>query len=88
MEEKKLALDGKRTTNLVAGESHVIICCDKGDLAAVTDLNRCTDCGVCVEACYFRARTMAAGKLALDAALCYGCGLCVAVCPEEWIDMG
>lgn len=31
---------------------------------------------------------MAAGKLALDAALCYGCGLCVAVCPEEWIDMG
>jgi len=61
--------------------------CDKGDLAAVTDLNLCTDCGVCVEVCYFGARTMTAGGLAVDAARCYGCGLCVAVCPEGCIEM-
>jgi len=61
--------------------------CDKGELAAVTDLNRCTDCGVCVEVCYFGARAMVAGGLAVDAARCYGCGLCAAVCPEECIDM-
>jgi Pyruvate/2-oxoacid:ferredoxin oxidoreductase delta subunit len=61
--------------------------CDKGELAAVTDLSLCTDCGVCVEVCYFGARTMAGGGLTLDAAQCYGCGLCVAICPEECIDM-
>lgn len=61
--------------------------CDKGDLVAFTDLNLCTDCGVCVEVCYFGARTMAAGGLAVDADRCYGCGLCAAVCPEECIGM-
>ena len=61
--------------------------CDKGELAAVTDLNLCTDCGVCVEVCHFGARTIAAGGLALDTSQCYGCGLCAAACPEACIDM-
>ncbi|MFH1114569.1 MAG: 4Fe-4S binding protein, partial [Pseudomonadota bacterium] len=50
---------------------------------ARTDANRCTDCGACVERCFFQARRMDAHRMNYDPGKCYGCGLCVSVCPED-----
>ena len=61
--------------------------CDKGDLVSATDVDACTDCGACTDICYFRARTMEEGKLAVDVDACYGCGLCRDACQEACIDM-
>ena len=61
--------------------------CDKGELVAATDFDACTHCSACVDVCYFHARGMVEGKLAVDGELCYGCGLCVSVCPESCIRM-
>ena len=61
--------------------------CDKGELIARTDFDPCTHCGICEEACYFKARTMRDDQLTVDADRCYGCGLCVSSCPEECIEM-
>ncbi len=61
--------------------------CDKGDLAEKTDFDSCTDCGACVDVCYFDARKMENGKLAVKHSECYGCGLCMDVCPVSCIEM-
>ena len=61
--------------------------CDKGETIAETARDLCTDCGACVDACYFKARRMEEKKLCVDEALCYGCGLCRDVCPEDSIKM-
>jgi ferredoxin len=52
---------------------------------AFQDVEKCNDCGICVERCQFRARRMVDGKLVFDRAKCFGCGLCVTVCPTEAI---
>jgi len=61
--------------------------CDKGESIEQTNLPECTDCGQCEAACYFGARKMVDGKLALDREKCYGCGLCTDVCPTNCITM-
>ena len=61
--------------------------CDKGALIEMTKTEECTDCGACVDVCYFKARKMADGKLAVDRGSCYGCGLCRDVCPTGCITM-
>jgi ferredoxin len=61
--------------------------CDKGVFIEKTDMDSCTNCGVCVDACYFKARTMHNGEHYIDREKCYGCGLCVGVCPENCIEM-
>jgi len=61
--------------------------CDKGASVQRTDAGSCTDCGDCVAACYFGARTMSDEALAVDEERCFGCGLCVAACPERAIAM-
>ncbi len=61
--------------------------CDKGSLIEVTERDRCRDCSSCVEVCYFKARRMENGALAVLRDECYGCGLCVEVCPEGCIQM-
>ena len=66
------------------GEDEV---CDKGDLIEKTDLASCTHCGLCADVCYFGARRMRDGRLAVNREHCYGCGLCVDVCPAECIEM-
>lgn len=64
--------------------------CDKGRFIQQTDMETCTHCGVCEETCYFGARRMINGKLAIDQEGCYGCygcGLCLDMCPEDCIEM-
>jgi ferredoxin len=60
--------------------------CDKGEFIERTDRDGCTNCGICVEVCYFGARKMDGEKLTLDRDNCYGCGLCVDVCPEDCVE--
>jgi len=61
--------------------------CDKGSLIEETDKERCMDCGLCAEVCYFGARKMIGGSLEVRRDQCYGCGLCLDVCPEDCIKM-
>lgn len=61
--------------------------CDKGPSIEVTDLEKCTECGLCVDVCYFEARALDRDGLLVDKDKCYGCGLCVDVCPERCIRM-
>lgn len=57
----------------------------KSDFIATTDPNKCTNCGVCEQWCYFGARTLKRGLLAFDPIKCFGCGICVPKCPENAI---
>jgi heterodisulfide reductase subunit A len=59
---------------------------------AQVNIEKCTDCGACVDACLAdgalqlvekNGRTLAQ----VTPALCMGCGACVAVCPEQAIDI-
>jgi ferredoxin len=61
--------------------------CDKGALIEMTITDLCTQCGECIDVCYFKARSMADGELKVDRDSCYGCGLCAANCPEGCIEM-
>jgi NAD-dependent dihydropyrimidine dehydrogenase PreA subunit len=63
--------------------------CDKGAMVERTDREVCTNCGTCVEVCYFGVRTLdpEKGALVLDAEKCYGCGLCVAACPNGAVEI-
>jgi len=61
--------------------------CDNGAFIEETDLDACTGCGDCVEACYFGARNMEDGALLILTENCYGCGLCADVCPAECVRM-
>jgi ferredoxin len=59
----------------------------ESERVAFQDVEKCNDCGICVERCQFRARRMVDGKLVFDRAKCFGCGLCVTVCPTEAISL-
>lgn len=59
---------------------------DKGVYIEKTN-DDCTNCGTCVDVCYFDARTMEDDTLKIIRDNCYGCGLCVEVCPETCIHM-
>ena len=52
-----------------------------------TKVEDCSDCGECVDVCYFKARKIADGKLVIARERCYGCGLCRDVCPTGCIEM-
>ena len=59
----------------------------RSDYIAVTDRERCTDCGLCIERCPFGARSLHEGVMEFNAQACLGCGLCVSVCPESATEM-
>jgi UDP-glucose 4-epimerase len=49
------------------------------------DEDKCTGCGLCIEACPFNLRVIKDGKSFVDSNRCVGCGRCLRVCPEEAI---
>jgi MinD superfamily P-loop ATPase len=49
---------------------------------ATVDLEKCTACGICVDACQFNALALAGGRLLVFDSLCHGCGSCIRLCPE------
>jgi Pyruvate/2-oxoacid:ferredoxin oxidoreductase delta subunit len=67
---------------------------DKGDgyrsqlrsgYVSVTDTDLCTDCGDCVDSCFFSARQITEDALHFVDALCFGCGSCLLDCQEDAI---
>lgn len=62
-----------------------------GSQKAVLDHERCTGCGVCVEACRFGAIGMGKGrgntKVQIDPISCEGCAVCSYACPRGAITM-
>jgi Pyruvate/2-oxoacid:ferredoxin oxidoreductase delta subunit len=61
--------------------------CDKGAMAEATDMDACTQCGLCADVCHFHARRMENDVLVVIHDNCYGCGLCADVCPVDCIQM-
>jgi len=59
----------------------------KSDYVAVDDPEHCSDCGICIDRCAFKARDFENEKLVYDQDKCYGCGLCVTTCPEDSISL-
>jgi len=60
--------------------------CGKGRFIENTHTDKCTNCGECVELCYFNAREIVDGELIIKRDNCFGCGLCTDVCPEQCIE--
>ncbi len=60
--------------------------CDKGKFIERTNRSKCSNCGTCVDVCYFKARDIN-DKLKINRRKCYGCGLCIDVCPSKCIEM-
>jgi len=61
--------------------------CDKGKFIEKTNMKNCSQCGLCEEVCYFKARKMVNNEMEINQDNCYGCGLCTSVCPEHCIKM-
>jgi ferredoxin len=45
------------------------------------DLEKCTGCGECLDACSVEAISLIEGKAAIDGDTCLSCGVCVQACP-------
>jgi MinD superfamily P-loop ATPase len=52
----------------------------------VVDIDRCTRCGVCADACHTSAIAVVGRAVLVFGELCSGCGLCAYLCPEHAID--
>ncbi len=55
----------------------------KGGNEAIINLDKCTECGRCIEVCKFDAVN---NNFQVDPIECEGCGVCVDLCPEQAID--
>ena len=55
----------------------------KGGHEALINLEKCTQCGRCIEVCRFDA---VKDSFEIDSIACEGCGVCVDLCPEGAID--
>ena len=56
-------------------------------MTAKVDVELCTGCGACVEACPVEAISVQDGKARIDAGTCVECGVCVGECPTEAISL-
>jgi Fe-S-cluster-containing hydrogenase component 2 len=56
-------------------------------MAVQIDGEKCTGCGLCVDACPVEAISLENDKAKVDAEKCVDCGQCVEECPNEAIKM-
>ena len=56
-------------------------------MAVQIDGEKCTGCGLCVDACPVEAISLENDKVKVDAEKCVDCGQCVEECPNEAIKM-
>jgi len=56
-------------------------------MAVQINQEKCTGCGLCVDACPVEAISMEDDKAKVDKDKCTECGLCVEECPNEAISM-
>ncbi|NQS99032.1 MAG: 4Fe-4S binding protein [candidate division Zixibacteria bacterium] len=59
----------------------------RGDFIQDTDLELCTGCGDCEDACQFGARRVLDDEIIVDDVLCMGCGVCLDDCSTEAISI-
>ena len=50
------------------------------------DINKCTHCGMCAEACEYNAIVVVKDKVLIFPELCHGCGGCSYICPADAIE--
>lgn len=66
------------------GKDYVTV---KSDYVAEDAPEQCSDCGMCIERCQFKARYFENEKMVYDQDKCFGCGLCLTTCPEDSISL-
>ncbi len=57
----------------------------EGAISVKVDVEKCTGCGICVEACPVDAIRLDNDVAVIDEAACTVCGVCVDECPNDAI---